>query len=141
MTPLDGPDDDEPDLPPYESTLRPSVEDEGVEMNDGWQPAGPISMTQAWSFNNLGDEDLAGDAASDEAQLNSSDDERGQSRESSVEDIDMTMPSPDEKPDDASAEATKTVHNVPAAASGVKQGSDDVTEIHVEGEPGSSRLD
>ncbi|KAI9904958.1 hypothetical protein N3K66_001487 [Trichothecium roseum] len=141
VTPLDGPDDEEPDLPPYESTLRPSVEDEGVEMNDGWQPAGPISMTQAWSFNNLGDEDLAGDAASDEAQLNSSDDERGQSRESSVEDIDMTMPSPDEKPDDASAEATKTIHNVPAAASGTKQGSDDVTEIHVEGEPGSSRLD
>ena len=135
MTPLNGPDDDDQDLPSYESTLRPSVEDEGVEMNEGWQQTNPIS--QDWSFDNLGEKDLASDAASNEVQLDSSDDERGQSQTSSVDDVDMAMSSPDDRQNGAPV-GVKTVHTVPTAPP--KQGSDDVTEIHVEGEP-NSRLD
>lgn len=128
VRPLANSDDDE--LPSYgSSTVHPSVEDEGVEMADNYQ-SNPLE--QAWSFNTVGgDGGNVSECGSDTAQV-SSDDERGHAQGAYDQDIDMSSTVADQ----SDGENSKDVISVPPKA-GSDRDSDEVAEIHVEGEKGS----
>lgn len=162
VTALEGSEDDE--LPSYEGatngeTIHNSIEDEGVEMSDTYHPVGTrsLDMTQGWSFTGLangGDSSTAADYASDDAQVDSSGDERGGSRGLQDLDVDMTTgvdpgytesdapPAPDDNAQIAlsdiqtAAWERKDVITVPAGA-GSDRDSEEVAEIHLEGEKGA----
>lgn len=128
VTPLMGPDDDE--LPAYnDSTIRRSIEDDGSF--DGVESKA-INMTQGWNFTGLderlGDVSAEADCASDDAQCNSSDDERGPVI--SEQDMDTTSIVPF---DDSSSWNNRDVMSVPT--DGAEEViSDEVTEIHLDGD-------
>lgn len=98
ITPLVNSDDDDNELPAYDSattgrSIRPSVEDEGVDMADTDQSITSNPLTQHWSFSGLpagtGDDSATGGYASDEVQANSTGDERQNSHEARDQDVDM----------------------------------------------------
>ncbi|KAM0559638.1 hypothetical protein ACHAPJ_004162 [Fusarium lateritium] len=159
ITSLAGPDDDD-DLPPYAGPQRiepihDSVEDEGVDVKGAYQRLDnkPLNLaqTQNWNFENIGDsgaeDSTAVDIASDDAQLDSSADERGLSQ---FDDPDTVMTGHDPIEGDSeptSHKATladiqnatwdrKDVIDVPAAAESDRD-SNEVAEIHLEGEKGT----
>jgi ubiquitin carboxyl-terminal hydrolase 4/11/15 len=155
-TPLADTDDDD-GLPSYETvqgeSVRRSVEDEGVEMSDQFQPNG-LSMTQTWTFDGLNDSGAegsnGGDCASNDAQLDSSADEREPGESFFDHDADTAPasahgdfidaeapPVPDDRAQVAlsdiqnAAWERKGVVSVPPA--GASDGaSDEVAEIHLE---------
>jgi ubiquitin carboxyl-terminal hydrolase 4/11/15 len=158
VTPVADLDDDEP--PSYGSgdggsTVQLSIEDEGVEMSDNFNSQHSNPLTQAWSFDGVTSNARAGSTgaeyASDDAQLNSSDEERGRGKELYDQDIDMVSNVADAEsdaggpppPDDNAQIALSDIQNeawerkgvlsVPAKA-GSDRDSDEVAEIHVEGD-------
>lgn len=117
--------------------LLPSVEDEGVEMDDDYQTVGPNPLAQGWSFNAAREDSVGASFASDEVQLDSTDDERGQAQGASDQDIDMLSTTADNTDmDEPPAWGPKAVLSVPTKT-GSDGGSDVVAEIHVDGEKGS----
>ncbi|RGP58082.1 hypothetical protein FSPOR_11933, partial [Fusarium sporotrichioides] len=150
VTSYPGPDDDEDGPPPYGG-----AEDEGVDVKEGYQQLDngqPVNLAQNWNFGALADsgaEDSTGaDIGSDDAQLDSSADERGFSQSDGP---DMAMVG-DEFMDVDSATSTshkatladienasgdhKAVIDVPTAA-GSDRDSSEVAEIHLENEKGT----
>lgn len=129
------PEDEE--LPPYDSSIRRSIEGDGEDVPSNYQPLGSksLNMTQGWSFNGLdgsgAEGSTAGDCGSDDAQFDSSGDDRG--REFYEMETDTASA--------AAAEGSANWHDhgvlsVPAQA-GSDGGSDDVAEIHLEGDKAS----
>ncbi|KAM0204587.1 hypothetical protein ACHAPA_001969 [Fusarium lateritium] len=158
VTSLAGPDDE--DLPPYDAAprignLHDSVEDEGVDMKGGYQPLDhgkSLNLIQGWNFEGLADsgaEDSTGaDIASDDAQLDSSADERGFGQFDDPDTV-MTGHEPiDDESEPAALSAPisigikqstwspKEVIDVPATA-GIDRDSNEVAEIHLETEKGT----
>ena len=148
--------DDEDDLPPYGSltqgnTVQYSIEDEGIGMGTGYQPleAKSLSMAQGWNFSGLGSEaedSMGANCASDEAQPDSSADERGLSQNVFDDDVEMTGHESAHEPlaadettqlalSDIQKESweQKGVISVPAAGDS-DHGSSDVAEIHLDGD-------
>lgn len=115
------------------STIRRSIEDDG-----NYQTAGskPLDMTQAWSFTNLEDDPRPGsgsgsgeaDCGSDDAQFDSSGDDRG--RALSEQDTDMAPAGPFE-----GSTSWDNQGVLSELGDGTKDDpSDPVTEIHLEGD-------
>ena len=135
---LVGPEDEE--LPPYDSSIRRSIEDDSEDALGNYRPLGSksLNMTQAWSFTGLdgsgADGSPAGDCGSDDAQFNSSGDERG--REALEMDTDMASTSAAEN---HASWQDRGVLSVPARA-GSDGESDDVAEIHLEGDKASRNV-
>ncbi|KAH6610302.1 hypothetical protein Trco_000322 [Trichoderma cornu-damae] len=130
------------DVPPYEEAIR-SIEDEGLGASGSYQAAGPksLDMTQSWSFSGLdgsgAEGSTAADYASDDAQFDSSGDERGGSGDFFEADTHMTSAgfaneyTDGEPPSPAGAH--EDVLTVPARAPSGDD-SDEVAEIHLEGD-------
>ena len=120
------------EMPGYSgSAIRRSIEDDGIVMSGKDQPS--LDMTQDWSFTALGNKkegDANGGDGSDQAQFESSADER--ERAGSEHDTDMA--SVDRFGEESAAwDNSDAILSVPAA-DGVEEGnSDDVTEIHIDG--------
>jgi ubiquitin carboxyl-terminal hydrolase 4/11/15 len=148
-------DDDDDDPPSYEAAqgqdIRRSVEDEGIDMLGQYQPN---TMAQTWSFDRLEDSGPegfnGGDTASNDAQLDSSADERDAGDGFFDQETDTAMNStpgdfldaeaplvPDDRTQvalsDIQTEAweRKGVVSVPPVA-GSDGASDEVAEIHLE---------
>lgn len=127
------PDDDE--LPPYDETIRRSIEDDGEEASTNYQPGGSksLNMTQGWNFNGLersgAEGSTGGDCASDDVKYDSSGDDRGQ--EFLEQDTDMASSAAVEE--NAAWKGWQGVISVPAQA-GSDRDSDEVAEIHLEGD-------
>lgn len=135
VTPLTGPDDEE--LPGYDgNTIRRSIEDDGVYPLSNSKG---LDMTQGWSFTNLNENAGNGardaDCASDDAQFDSSGDDRGHAL--SEQDTDMASAGPFEE--NASWD-NRDVISVPANGAG-EGPSEEVTEIHLEGGDKAARSD
>ncbi|TWU76782.1 CSN-associated deubiquitinating enzyme Ubp12 [Metarhizium rileyi] len=118
--------DDEDELPLYGgNTIHRSIEDDDAAKFRG------LDMTQGWSFNGLNGNTRNGtgdaDCASDDAQFNSSDDDRGKAL--SEQDTDMTCAAPFE---DGALWDDGDVISVPADETG-EAASEEVAEIHLEG--------
>ncbi|POR34853.1 Ubiquitin carboxyl-terminal hydrolase 12 [Tolypocladium paradoxum] len=132
---LAGPEDEE--LPPYGSSIRRSIEDDGDDVPSNYEPLGSksLNMTQGWTFNGLdgsgAEGSTAGDCGSDDAQFDSSGDDRGRE----VFEMDTDMASAAAAEDSANWE-DHGVLSVPAQA-GSDGESDDVAEIHLEGDKAS----
>ncbi|PNY22306.1 Ubiquitin carboxyl-terminal hydrolase 12 [Tolypocladium capitatum] len=130
-----GPEDEE--LPPYDGSIRRSIEDDGGDMASNYQPLGSksLNMTQGWTFNGLdgsgAEGSTAGDCGSDDAQFDSSGDDGG----GEVFEMDTDMASAVAGEDGANWEE-HGVLSVPAQA-GSDGESDDVAEIHLEGDRSS----
>lgn len=152
--------DDDGELPAYErpnriETIHDSIEDEGVDVKDSYQPltAASLNLTQNWNFEALGNsgaEDSTGaDFASDDVQLSSA---GGQTPGQDFEDHDTEMtgvtdvphdqadpPAPDDGAQAALADIQsaawerKGVISVPAVQES-DQDSNEVAEIHLEAE-------
>jgi ubiquitin carboxyl-terminal hydrolase 4/11/15 len=129
VTPLTGTEDNE-ELPGYvDNLIRRSIEDDGNYQAPG---SGGLDMTQRWSFTGLGSNgangpaDADADCASDDAQFESSGDDRD--KPISEQDTDMASAGPFE---DGASWDNGGVISVPAdgAAEGA---SEEVTEIHLE---------
>ncbi|KAF7563795.1 hypothetical protein G7046_g302 [Stylonectria norvegica] len=144
---VNGTDDDEDDLPPYSDaiqgeTIHNSIEDEGVEMTDGYQQLGPTSLdlTQGWSFTALDGsrpEDSTGaDCASDVVQRGSSFDERGLSQELTDHDTEM---SGHVELSDAQNESWEETGVISVPNESESDQDTEVTEIHLEGGKESRR--
>ncbi|OTA01799.1 ubiquitin carboxyl-terminal hydrolase, putative [Trichoderma parareesei] len=135
-------DSQDAELPPYEEAIR-SIEDEGLGASGSYQIAAPkFDMTQSWSFKNLdgsgAEGSTAADYASDDAQFDSSADERGGSREDLFE-ADTHMASAGSVNGFANGEApspTGAHEEVLAVPTGPSGGEDEaeVAEIHIEGD-------
>ncbi|KFA74953.1 hypothetical protein S40288_02221, partial [Stachybotrys chartarum IBT 40288] len=146
-------DEDDEGLPPYDglSHIHHSIEDEGVEMADRHQGPQSLGMTQGWNFDGLEDSGAEGGYASNDAQLDSSADERDPDAGFFDQDADMTVdgtpqdlqpagppPAPDGNAQIALADIQnaawerKGVLSVPAVI-GSDGDSDEVAEIHLEG--------
>ncbi|KPM40634.1 hypothetical protein AK830_g5925 [Neonectria ditissima] len=161
---LAAPDDyDEDQLPTYEGPNRiemihDSIEDEGTDIKNAYQPlpAKSLSLAQPWNFEALGGSGAEGstgaDFASDEVQMDSSADEQVLGQEYYELDTEMTggggvdehvePPAPNEGEQAALADiqnATwerKGVISLSAAAE-TDQDSNEVAEIHLEGDKGA----
>lgn len=130
------------DLPPYEEAIR-SIEDEGLGASSNYQVAGPksLDMTQGWSFSGLdgsgAEGSTAAEYASDDAQFDSSGDERGGSRGDLFEaDTHMASASSANGYVDAEAPSPAGAHeDVLTVPTGPPSGDDEdeVAEIHLEG--------
>ncbi|RFU72417.1 hypothetical protein TARUN_9848 [Trichoderma arundinaceum] len=130
------------DVPPYEEAIR-SIEDDGLGASSSYQVAGPksLDMTQSWSFSGLdgsgAEGSTAADYASDDAQFDSSGDERTGSRDFFEADTHMTSAGPAngfvEGAAPSPAGAGEDVLTVPAGAPNGDD-SDEVAEIHLEGD-------
>lgn len=162
ITPLaDSDEDDAADEPPQYhnatsgASIQPSIEDEGVDMADQDQSVGANPLAQDWSFSELPRDarhsSLVGDGASDEVQIDLTDDERQTTQQSGDQDVDMnsfttTFTNADEGPSmlgrglaASRTEGSPHRHGVPIPAAGHNSdGSDEVTEIHVEGDSEAS---
>ncbi|KAH0596359.1 hypothetical protein MHUMG1_06221 [Metarhizium humberi] len=130
VTPLTGMDDDDDELPIYDgNTIRRSIEDEG---NYHSGSKGALDMTQSWSFTSLNGNGVNGnrdtDCASDDAQFDSSGDDR--SKALSEQDTDMASAAPFEE---GASWDERGVISVPADGAG-EGASEEVTEIHLEGD-------
>lgn len=120
------------ELPPYDGDTSGDTIQDSIENDSGSSIPGvkSMDMTQAWSFNALDDKTRDGSVglgyASDDAEINSSDDERG--RGFLDQDTDMApveaLYGPQEQ---------RGVISVHAGARS-DAGSDEVTEIHLEGD-------
>ena len=167
VTPIAGPDDDDDGLPSYDNleqgdALHNSIEDEAIELPDGYDTLRPdsLDMTQGWNFNgldpNAADRSKAGeDGGSDDVQLGSSSSEPGDSQDVYDHDTDMlsTGGGNEHQLNDAApganAKGQKALSGVKDAAwdrTGVISvpsaadddgNSDDVAEIHLDGDKGS----
>ncbi|KJZ78996.1 hypothetical protein HIM_01769 [Hirsutella minnesotensis 3608] len=120
-------------LPPYDETIRRSIEGDGAEVSGAYQPLGrkSLDMTQAWNFDGLDSGgaggSTGGDCGSDDAQFDSSGDERA--RAFLDPDTDMGSTTAAGK----TAWEERDVLAVPAQ--GASEGdSDEVAEIHLEGD-------
>ncbi|KAM4054773.1 ubiquitin carboxyl-terminal hydrolase [Hirsutella rhossiliensis] len=126
------PDDEE--LPAYDKTIRRSIEGDGAEVSSTCQPleSKSLDMTQGWNFNGLGSRgagaSTGGECGSDDAQFDSSGDERG--RDLVEQDTDMASSVTVE---DKAAWEGQGVIAVPART-GSEGDSDEVAEIHLEGD-------
>lgn len=130
-------------LPPYEEAIR-SIEDEGLGASSNFQAAGPksLDMTQSWSFSGLDNSGAEGSTAaeyaSDDAQFDSSGDERSGSKGDLFE-ADAHMTSADSANEIVDGEASFPVdahEDVLTVPTGPPSGDDEdeVTEIHLEGD-------
>ncbi|KAJ6446345.1 a-pheromone processing metallopeptidase Ste23 [Purpureocillium lavendulum] len=124
--------DEDDDPPMYDGSIRRSIEDDGEEMQSGYQDLGSksLDMTQGWSFDKLDGSGAEGsnaaDCASDDAQFDSGDD-RGQ--DPGDQDTDMASVTVD----DAERWEGQDVLSVPAQGAGDRD-SEEVAEIHLEGD-------
>lgn len=113
--------------------IRRSIEGDGGEVPSAYQPLGSksLDMTQGWNFNGLAargaTRSTGGECGSDDAQLDSSGDERGREPE---QDTDMASMATVE---DNDAWEGQDVIAVPART-GSEGDSDEVAEIHLEGD-------
>ncbi|KAM5351565.1 hypothetical protein ACJ41O_004288 [Fusarium nematophilum] len=156
---LAGPESDD-DPPPYDrvETVHDSIEDEGVDVKDSYQQLGTsksLNLAQSWNFEGLagsGAEDsTAADIASDDAQLDSSADERGLSQ---FDDPDTVMTGHDgvnrysepPAPKEGAQTALADIQNAAWERKGViavlptaesDRDSNEVAEIHLESEKGT----
>ncbi|KAH8737684.1 hypothetical protein BGZ61DRAFT_525775 [Ilyonectria robusta] len=155
--------DEEDELPAYEGpnrieSLLDSIEDEGVDIKNSYQPVGAksLNLTQPWNFEALGGsgaEDSTGaEFASDEVQMDSSADEQVLGQEYYDPDTEMTganaadehaePPAPNEGAQAALADIQnaawerKAVISVPTAAES-DHDSNEVAEIHLGGDKGA----
>ncbi|PHH91308.1 hypothetical protein CDD83_1012 [Cordyceps sp. RAO-2017] len=130
---------DEDELPPYDETIRRSIEGDGEETSDGYHELGSksLDMTQGWNFNGLdsrgGEGSTGGDCGSDDAQFDSSGDDRA--RDFFEQDTDMASSAAVEE---SAGWEGQGVIAVPARA-GSEGDSDEVTEIHLEGDKAGRR--
>ncbi|KAL7798354.1 hypothetical protein V8C37DRAFT_417802 [Trichoderma ceciliae] len=132
------------DVPPYEEAIR-SIEDDGLGASSSYQLAAPksLDLTQSWSFSKLdgsgAEGSTAADCASDDAQFESSGDERGGPRDFFEADTHMASAGPTngyvdgEVPSPTGAREDEAVLTVPAGAPSGDD-SDEVAEIHLEGD-------
>lgn len=155
--------DEEDELPAYEGpnrieSLLDSIEDEGVDIKNSYQPVGAksLNLAQPWNFEALGGsgaEDSTGaEFASDEVQMDSSADEQVLGQEYYDPDTEMTganatdehtePPAPNEGAQAALADIQnaawerKAVISVPTAAES-DHDSNEVAEIHLGGDKGA----
>ncbi|UKZ80751.1 hypothetical protein TrVFT333_008515 [Trichoderma virens FT-333] len=136
-------------LPPYEEAIR-SIEDEGLGAPSNYQAAGPksLDMTQSWSFSGLDNSGAEGSTAaeypSDDAQFESSGDERSGSKGDLFEaDAHMTSAGSANGFVDGEAPSPADAHDdVLTVPTGPPSGDDEdeVAEIHLEGD-NASRTD
>ncbi|KAL7944500.1 hypothetical protein V8C42DRAFT_346239 [Trichoderma barbatum] len=135
-------DGQEVNLPPYEEAIR-SIEDEGLSASSNYQAAGAksLDMTQSWSFSGLDNSGAEGstaaDYASDDAQFESSGDERGGTRGELFEaDAPMASAGPANGFVDGEAPSPADANDVLTVPTGPPSGDDEdeVTEIHLEGD-------
>ncbi|KAK7414501.1 hypothetical protein QQX98_006612 [Neonectria punicea] len=163
VTSLAAPDDGEDQLPAYEGPNRiemihDSIEDEGADIKNSYQPLSTksLNLAQPWNFEALGGsgaEDSTGaDFASDEVQMDSSADEQVLGPDYYDPDTEMTggdgvdghvePPAPNEGAQAALADIQNTtwerngVISLPTAAE-TDQDSNEVAEIHLEGDKGA----
>jgi ubiquitin carboxyl-terminal hydrolase 4/11/15 len=158
VTPLvESDEDDGADEPPQYhnaasgASIQPSIEDEGVDMADHDHLVGANPLTQDWSFSGLAGDahhnSVVGDGASDEAQFDLTDDERHTTQQLGDQDIDMKSFTTrlsdadedrsiiDQSIGASHPEGRACKNEVPIPAVGHNSdGSDEVTEIHVEGD-------
>ncbi|KAL6827139.1 UCH domain-containing protein [Trichoderma sp. SZMC 28015] len=130
-------------LPPYEEAIR-SIEDEGLGASSNFQAAGPksLDMTQSWSFSGLDNSGAEGSTnaeyASDDAQFDSSGDERSGSKGDLFEtDAHMTSADSANGIVDGEAPSPADAHeDVLTVPTGPPSGDDEdeVAEIHLEGD-------
>jgi ubiquitin carboxyl-terminal hydrolase 4/11/15 len=143
-------DDDDEQLPGYgevvaKSSLHPSIEDEGVDMTDS-DPAQSNPIIQGWSFSGIsgnGREGSTGaDIGSDDVQHGSTDDERMGPQNFDDQDVEMASVTAELDSQeqlsvaDGNAQTSwnrKDIISVPAKT-GSDRDSDEVAEIHIEGE-------
>lgn len=129
VKPLAGSDDDDDELlPSYDGNkIRRSIEDDGEESTSGPKS---LNMRQGWNFTGLNGSRADGDAdgASDDAQFESSGDERDRASE---RDTDMASAGPF---DDNAGWGSQGVISVPAGAAQEGTTTEEVTEIHLEGD-------
>ncbi|CAG9937843.1 unnamed protein product, partial [Clonostachys rosea f. rosea IK726] len=148
LEPMD--DDDDEQLPGYgevvaKSSLHPSIEDEGVDMTDS-DPAQSNPIIQGWSFSGIsgnGREGSTGaDIGSDDVQHGSTDDERMGPQNFDDQDVEMASVTAELDSQeqlsvaDGNAQTSwnrKDIISVPAKT-GSDRDSDEVAEIHIEGE-------
>ncbi|KAG6008576.1 hypothetical protein E4U21_004216 [Claviceps maximensis] len=149
VTRLAGLDDDEEedeeeeyqDRPPAYNgnTIRRSIEEDGHYET---AESKSLDMTQGWSFTHLGEKLESGsgeaDCGSDDAQFNSSGDDRD--RDMSEQDTDLASvgPSEPEHEHSTSLDNKQDVLSVPADGAGTVS-SDPVAEIHLEGDKRAQR--
>lgn len=142
----DDDDDDEPPAYGRSGPIQPvhdSIEDEGIDVEGSYQQLGTsksTSLTQNWNFENLGEDNASVDFASDDAQLDSSADERGLIQ---FDDPDTVMTGPDGTDAISQLSATSDARDgnwernnmiaVPSTAGG-DEDSNEVAEIHLEGD-------
>lgn len=145
ITPLANSDgDDEDELPPYNHTIQPSVEDEGVEMADNDHTMGPNPLAQGWSFSGLGgnahDNSAGDDTASDKVQIDSTDDEQHSVSRSRDGDVEMNFVTTGLSDAEDGVDGGRRDDNghkevVPLVTKNYNGGDhDEVTEIHVDGD-------
>lgn len=133
-----GPDDEE--VPAYDETIRRSIEGDGAGDSGAYQPleCKSLDMTQEWNFSGLGARrtrgSTGGECGSDDGQLESSGDERG--GDAAARDTDMASSVTAE---DGASWRGQGVIAVPVRT-GSAGDSDEVTEIHLEGDKGGRRL-